>query len=70
MSFDKEKWRAEIRKTDSAVIDGENVVIFAVKENPALALLERAYTEGRADGACEVIEMARRTAAAARKGTP
>lgn len=59
--FDREKWRAEL-------LERFPILTTYCHESDVLALLERAYAEGRADGACEVIEMARRTAAA--RGTP
>lgn len=42
--FDKEKWRAELEECSP---DAGNDVVFIYD---ALALLERAYSEGRAEG--------------------
>lgn len=49
MSFNKEKWRAELKKIEHAIDDGTGGVFFGTDEDDALALLERAYVEGRAD---------------------
>lgn len=51
MTFDKEKWRAELEAVEFRVLNS----VFATSTSPsvwtkdALALLERAYDEGRAD---------------------
>lgn len=64
--FDREKWRAEL---DSRGFNStKRPELDVIETDDALTVAERAYAEGRADGACEVIEMARRTAAA--RGTP
>lgn len=47
MTFDREKWRAELKKIEHAIDDGAGGAFFGAEEEDALALLERAYAEGR-----------------------
>ena len=58
MTSDREKWRAELKKIEHAIDDGAGGAFFGAEEEDALALLERAYAEGRAGAWDEVRDAA------------
>ena len=56
MSFDREKWRVELHKSVHEDVSAEDSV-FEAQESRTLALLERAYDEGRAARDAEYLPM-------------